>query len=694
MSKHPTLGMAPHPKGVKRPSAIIEPMSIAKRLKVVAGLANTGGISKTGLANVLKSLGSQGLLNDALSISSSVVSHRRCVQHAIEDIPLHTTTLHGPLIRSRDLPTVDKRPSYDHRPQRVDKLHFVSPLALMSYLCSKNEELYDLLAETASKCNNRFRIVTYIDEINPGNPLVPDPEKMLQAFYWTIVDLPSWFLRRQDSWFAFCLVRSKTAIKLQGGVTELVKHILHEFFPPVGDGFLRGCHVHHGDKAMLFTATFEGMLADEKGLKEVFGIKGQAGNLPCISCLNVRNRWVKIASQPDLQHHWDADLSKRHYATDAHVRAIVHRLSDIAAQPKSAKKVKEVETRTGIVHYPTGILFDHHLSEKVLHPTTNYIRDWMHTLCSNGVAGTHIALVCQALADVGVDVGIVRMYAHTFTLPKARNRGRVSDLFFKDELMSADHVRHFAGDVLGMVPLLHAFLEDKIKDRHVLAGNIECFSLLNAIIAIMRRGSMDRAIHRKLLQCIVQHNTMFVDLYGNTHAKIKFHHLMHIPDDMLRLGSCLSCFPTERKNKDALAVSEASNMDIEKTSIIAFLHQTISRWCGNTNLCKSAYLRNGVTMSMPSTSIPMNGSIVACLPCGDVHAGDMVILVNGQLASIIDFWESDGTMLVRASVHNHIRGLQFESHPYYEVIDDVAIIVEPVAFYNADGKLIAAIPLH
>ena len=56
--------------------------------------------------------------------------------------------------------------------------------------------------------------------------------------------------------------------------------------------------------------------------------------------------------------------------------------------------------------------------------------------------------------------------------------------------------------------------------------------------------------------------------------------------------------------------------------------------------------------------------------------------------------ESDGTMLVRASVHNHIRGLQFESHPYYEVIDDVAIIVEPVAFYNADGKLIAAIPLH
>ena len=99
-------------------------------------------------------------------------------------------------------------------------------------------------------------------------------------------------------------------------------------------------------------------------------------------------------------------------------------------------------------------------------------------------------------------------------------------------------------------------------------------------------------------------------------------------------------------------------------------------------------------MSMPSTSIPMTGSMVACLPCGDVHAGDMVILVNGQLASIIDFGESDGTMLVRANVHNPIRGLQFEPHPYYEVIDDVAIIVEPVAFYKTEDKLIAAIPLH
>jgi len=695
MSKHPTLGTSSDQKnGGKRPSTTIEPMPISKRLKIVADLASIGGVNKRGLATVLESLRNHGLLSNALSIAPSARSHFRCVQDAIEEVPLRTTTVHGPLFRSRDLPTVDTRRPHDNRPPLLAKLHIVSPLALTSYLCSTNAALYDLLAAVVSKRNHRLRIVTYIDEINPGNPLAPDPERLLQAFYWTFIDLPNWFLRRKDAWFVCTLVRTKTALKLQGGITELVKHIMYEFFPSIGDGFHRGCHIQHGDKATLFTATYEGMLADEKGLKEVFGIKGASGNVPCISCLNVRNRWVKIADDPDLQRHWDADLSKRRYATDAHVWTIVRRISDIAKQPKSKGKLDDMQSSSGIVYYPTGILFDHHMSEKVLHPTTNYIRDWMHTLCSNGVAGTHIALVCQALSAVGWDVSIVRTYAHMFTLPKTRGRGRVSDLVFKDTLMATDHVRHFAGDVLQMVQLLHTFLQDKIKPRGVLADNIECFSLLNTIIAILRRGSMDEAIHRKLLHCIVQHNTMFVTLYGNEHAKIKFHHLMHLPDDMLRAGSCLSCFPTERKNKDALAVSTATDTDIERTSTIKFLHQTISRWCSTTNACKPAYLHNGVTMSTPSTSIPMTGSMTACLPCGDVHAGDVVHLVNGKIASIIDFWECNGSIYVRASVHNPIRGMHFEPHPCFEVVDDVAIIVEPLAFYKTNDKLVAAIPLH
>ena len=71
-------------------------------------------------------------------------------------------------------------------------------------------------------------------------------------------------------------------------------------------------------------------------------------------------------------------------------------------------------------------------------------------------------MACAALADVGISIEIVQTYAQKFTLPRSRG-GKCSDLYFKAELVTTDHVRHFASDVLGMVPIMHAFLQEKIK---------------------------------------------------------------------------------------------------------------------------------------------------------------------------------------------------------------------------------------
>ena len=97
----------------------------------------------------------------------------------------------------------------------------------------------------------------------------------------------------------------------------------------------------HGSDSIVITATFAGFLADEKGLKEVFSIKGQAGSVPCFSCLNIRNRWVKIAGR--WQHMWDPDLSQRQYATKDHIIAITNRLSRARASDRG-----KLETQLGI----------------------------------------------------------------------------------------------------------------------------------------------------------------------------------------------------------------------------------------------------------------------------------------------------------------------------------------------------------
>ncbi len=279
-------------------------------------------------------------------------------------------------------------------------------------------------------------------------------------------------------------------------------------------------------------------------------------------------------------------MASRKQTTRAHINVILHRLADAG----NAERAK-LKTNTGYNYLPTGMLFDIWLMANILSPGPNYLRDWMHTLVSNGVAGTHLALVCGALAAIGIKVHVVQQYAQQFHLPQSRG-GKPSDLYFKDDLMMTDHVRHFASDVLGMVTIMYAFLQEKIAPRGVLMSNIECFTYLYMIICILRRGEISQTIHDTLLDLCVKHNKLFLELYGNTHAKIKFHHLYHLARTMLYMHSCLSCFPTERKNKDALAVSVATDKAMERTSVVSFLHKTLKHWERHATCCTEMFLTN------------------------------------------------------------------------------------------------------
>jgi hypothetical protein len=677
MSKKPNPFLM-KPNDVKRSSLLQLAPLIAreKRLKIVAGLA-THGISKTGLATVLKSLNEQGLLTERLCSGGSSNSYGRQVRDAVEDVPLHATTPYGPLIQSMAQPMV---------------LHYVNPFALLYHLSSSNLEFFNLLKSVVLKsAHQRVRVCFYVDEINPGNPLAPDPQLLLQATYWTILDFPDWFLRRKDSWFCFSLTRTRTVKLLPGYVSEFMKVMLRVFFPPTGVSFHRGCHIKHGEEALVLTADFAGFIADEKGLKEIFDIKGQAGNLCCISCLNIRNRKVQIALNALLQHFWDPNLKKRVYATDAHLRLLVAELRESALTVSKAQREK-LETKVGVNYNPTGILFDDHLMTNVIHPITDYIRDSMHTLSSNGVAGTHLALMCQALGTIGCKLEFLQCYSKQFTLPRSRNNGKVSDMYFKTNLMETDHVRHFASDVLGMVPLLFVFLIEKIQPRGLLRPNIRCFALLHTILCILRRGVMNASIHAKLLATIIEHNTLFLQLYGETNAKIKFHHLYHLPDDLLRAGSAISCFVTERKNKDAIAVSVCTDRNVEKSSIIMFLHRTIAHWSGNYKACAPVYLRNGHNVEVNGDVIMVSKSV--CLPCGDVYAGDMVLLTNGSIGQVMEFWQNPGDqdVVVRFCEHKRIEGAHFDLTSHV-VIDSVDCVVEPMAWFKDSEFIVVCLPL-
>ena len=651
----------------------------AKRLRIVSELGSINGVSKTGLSKTLQALYDHGLLTDALVEVPTERGYLKQVNHAFELDAVERCTPYGPMLNELTLPTEGDG--------RQKSMWYLSPFALLYTICSISSQFFQLL-KSVMVGTKGLRVILYLDGINPGNPLAPDPQKLLQAIYWTFAELPNWFLRRKDAWFCFSLVRELWAEQLPGQLSELTRLILLIFFGEHGTAFQKGISVSCGEEAFVLVATFGGILADEKGLKQIFGITGQAGSVPCISCLNVRNRWCTL--KPGEQFFWDPEVGKRTKTNRKHIELILRRLADAP----NTKERKRLQTATGFNFVPRGRLFDSWLMSSIIIPDSIYLRDWMHTFVSNGVASTHLALLCQSLEAVKVAITVLQQYSRKFVLPRSRG-GKTSDLYFKSDLIATDHVRHFASDVLGMITIMYCFLIDKIEPKGLLQLNIECFSCLHAIMCILRRGDMNSAIYTTLRDLCIKHNRLFLELYGNTHAKIKFHHIYHIADAMWFLQSCLSCFPTERKNKDAIAVSIANDKGMERTSVAKFLHRTLKHWEQHMNCCTEQFLINPRVSSISGQRVLISTS--GTFRCSDIHTNDIVLLVDGSLGKVVSLCTGcDETIILGVEIHRKCADarLQYELNPYQVDFIDARQVVEPVFWYSGVDAIIAAAPAY
>ena len=84
----------------------------------------------------------------------------------------------------------------------------------------------------------------------------------------------------------------------------------------------------------------------------------------------------------------------------------MHDIVEIKAKGWAAQ-LEQLEVRSGINYNPHGLLGDAQL-RAVIDPIKHYIRDWQHSICSNGVGSLEIAAVMRALKDVGIPIRLSR----------------------------------------------------------------------------------------------------------------------------------------------------------------------------------------------------------------------------------------------------------------------------------------------
>ena len=315
----------------------------AKTPRLLAELRTHGGCAKTTLSKFLHTLHNRGLLAEGIGHGSERAIRDR-IRADVESCASQMTPF-GRLIKSMPSGVAE-----------APEIEYANPFALLWVVCSVSGCFWSLLNRDGQA---PFRLVLYIDEICPGNPLRPDCTRLCQCVYWSFGDLPSNTLVQGGMWFLFTVLRTDIGNQIAGKLSGFMKKIMYVFPQQHGHSFQRGVLMSHGQSSKVVSASFSGFIGDEKALKEVIGIKGASGKKPCPTCSNV----VRLVDPADrrgtsLVGLDCTDYSELVYHDDDSFFEMLDRLRHLHNSGASKAAISRMEIVFGVHYDEQNLLYD------------------------------------------------------------------------------------------------------------------------------------------------------------------------------------------------------------------------------------------------------------------------------------------------------------------------------------------------
>ena len=154
-------------------------------------------------------------------------------------------------------------------------LEYVHPCAYLYYLSTMSKDFSIFIDNILDKLGARpLSVVVYGDEMTPGNPLRPDAGREAWQWSFSFLEFPNHVLHSHSGWIHMTTLGTSMLKTIVGGVPLLAKSILSILFvnkTNLKDGFM----IKRPDGSLRHIAgKFIGFLADEKGLKTNYCIKG------------------------------------------------------------------------------------------------------------------------------------------------------------------------------------------------------------------------------------------------------------------------------------------------------------------------------------------------------------------------------------------------------------------------------------
>ena len=164
--------------------------------------------------------------------------------------------------------------------------------------CARPDGFFHLLASISTK-HGATDVLFYLDRATHGNTRRPDLGRTMQCLYWSILQLPPWFLSRRNGWWPFCYVlvegheeHKVTDSKLVSFMMKACGTACDQFaFVNVVNGF---CMTSPRGDDLVIKAVNLVSVADWDQHAKLFLPKGPSGSHPNPTVKHVKGRCVEF----------------------------------------------------------------------------------------------------------------------------------------------------------------------------------------------------------------------------------------------------------------------------------------------------------------------------------------------------------------------------------------------------------------
>ena len=410
--------------------------------RALAGLGRATYVSQRGVEHVLQELHAAGLLDAAVATSRSSVKRAR------DDESGSWSNSYGHMIQHVQVPL-------EGNPSKTCSVPFIPPSVLLAH-CAQQEPFASFLKERlqSKPCSHSqpWNIITYNDEITPGNTLKVVNLRRTQAIYWSVLEWGHRSLSSESMWFPLTALRSNVCQKL-GGLTVILKYMLGTCVQP--HDFRAGIHVRPCNQPHIVFGRLGVLVADESALKHSMENKGASGSLFCVRCTNIIGHKNAVADfSNDFVLSTCVDSAQFRLHTNASTRQLLEYLRD-AEQNMSCAAFAKLQTSVGFNFKSSGLLMDDMIGYDI--PET-VMYDWFHIYLVHGVCNIECGLVLGGLRDAGFPESDITEFLQSFNWPAQTAGSSPKNILQAAREKKTSPLKASASELLNFVPVLRLFV--------------------------------------------------------------------------------------------------------------------------------------------------------------------------------------------------------------------------------------------